>query len=159
MTGGSRVVVGPARQEQQPRVSAAAVAETPLEPQPAAAQPTAGAAPDSTAAVAQGPLAPLGDDGPMCVFCQMELGRHSPVEALLCGHTFHTACIDDYIAATNKARTHCCPFKCRSQDFVTVGVFEDPEHLIPLSPVAPVVDGEVADLAALASADAAAHGI
>ena len=46
------VVVGPARQEQQPRVSAAAVAETPLEPQPAAAQPTAGAAPDSTAAVA-----------------------------------------------------------------------------------------------------------
>ena len=42
--------------------------------------------------------------------------------------------------------THCCPFKCRSQDFVTVGVFEDPEHLVPLSPVAQVVDEEAADL-------------
>ena len=89
----------------------------------------------------------------------MELGQLSPVEALLCGHTFHTACIDDYIAATNRARTHCCPLKCRSQDFVIVGAFENPEHLVPLSPVAQVVDEEAADLAALASADAVAHVI
>ena len=60
------VVVGPARREQQPRVSAAAVAETLREPQPTVAQPAAAAAPDLTAAVAQGLLAPL-DDGPMCV--------------------------------------------------------------------------------------------
>ena len=92
----------------------------------------------------------------MCVLCQMELGRHSSVEALLCGHTFHAACIDDYIAATNKSRTHCCPFKCRTQDFVIVAVSEDPEHEIILSP-APIVDGEAADLTALASADAAAN--
>ena len=38
------VVVGPARQEQQPRVSAAAVAETLREPQPTVAQPAAAAA-------------------------------------------------------------------------------------------------------------------
>ena len=45
----------------------------------------------------------------------------------------------------------------RTGDDMDFSGFEDPEHLVPLSPVAQVVDEEAADLAALASADAAAN--
>ena len=63
-------------------------------------------------------------DAPMCVFCREDLGRLS-VEALMCGHAFHTTCIDDYIAATNKSRTTCCPFKCQVQAFPVADITED----------------------------------
>ena len=30
----------------------------------------------------------------------------------MCGHSFHSDCIDAYMRATGKERRHCCVFKC-----------------------------------------------
>ena len=53
-----------------------------------------------------------------CAFCQDTIDPHgvgdSAVEALRCGHVFHTSCVNDYCTALNKTRYNCCPFKCDS---------------------------------------------
>jgi dissimilatory sulfite reductase (desulfoviridin) alpha/beta subunit len=57
----------------------------------------------------------------MCVFCRSDLGRDG-VEALLCGHTFHSTCIEQYMSATGRSRVSCCPYKCaQSQLFAVAG--------------------------------------
>ena len=40
----------------------------------------------------------------------------APVEALLCGHTFHTECIDRSVQITGRSRENCCPFKCNLKE-------------------------------------------
>ena len=47
-----------------------------------------------------------------CKICLAPLSD-SPVEALLCGHTFHTACIDRYAETTGRSRENSCSFKCK----------------------------------------------
>jgi len=42
------------------------------------------------------------------------LAEH-PCEALLCGHTFHTRCIDQFVQATGRTRENGCSFKCQLQ--------------------------------------------
>ena len=80
-------------------------------------------------------------DVPMCVFCREDLGRLS-VEALMCGHAFHTTCIDEYIAASNKSRMTCCPFKCHVQALLLAA--DDPDGTTePESPAG--VRGEPVD--------------
>ena len=50
------------------------------------------------------------------MLCQSVSGTE-PVEALECGHTFHTACIDEYVRARTRSLTRpaCCPYKCHNQ--------------------------------------------
>ena len=37
-------------------------------------------------------------------------------EALLCGHTFHTLCINRYVQATGRSKENACSFKCRLRE-------------------------------------------
>jgi hypothetical protein len=49
----------------------------------------------------------------LCVFCQHQLiDGTEQCEALLCGHTFHAACIASYCLATGRPKFSACPFKC-----------------------------------------------
>ena len=48
-------------------------------------------------------------------FCRSDLGSDG-LEALLCGHVFHTSCIEDYMSATGKSRQQACPYKCAQSD-------------------------------------------
>jgi hypothetical protein len=95
---------------------------------------------------------------PMCVFCREDLGRLS-VEALMCGHAFHTTCIDEYIAATNKSRLTCCPFKCHVHALL---VADNPDEgaTEPESPAGvqdEPVDDATANLALAVAAEAEAN--
>ena len=51
-----------------------------------------------------------------CVFCMQPRNDGTPVESLLCGHSFHTTCLAEYCEVTGKGkradRSDCCPFKC-----------------------------------------------
>ena len=49
-----------------------------------------------------------------CKICLCPLAEH-PCEALLCGHTFHTRCIDQFVQATGRTRENGCSFKCQLQ--------------------------------------------
>ena len=40
----------------------------------------------------------------------------APVEALLCGHTFHTKCIDQLVQTTGRSREDCCCFNCKLKE-------------------------------------------
>ena len=42
------------------------------------------------------------------------------MEALECGHTFHTACIDEYVRIKGLTRSKCCPYKYRGPLVVVV---------------------------------------
>ena len=46
-----------------------------------------------------------------CKFCLSEYGS-DPVEGLLCGHVFHTACIHRWMEISHKPKAKCCPYKC-----------------------------------------------
>ena len=39
-----------------------------------------------------------------------------PCEALLCGHTFHTDCIDRFVRTTGRSRENGCSFKCQLRE-------------------------------------------
>ena len=57
----------------------------------------------------------------LCVFCQHQLiDATEPCEALLCGHTFHAACIAGYCLATGRPKFSACPFKCNVGDAANV---------------------------------------
>lgn len=122
-----------------PPVPAAGPVPTPV---PAAAEPVPAAVPAAAEPAAAEPV-PLpdapgaepvgapGDDGatqpagdagpPECVFCRDVLGTIG-VEALECGHTYHTECLNGYMEATGKDKSNACPFKCHGHlqrvDFV-----------------------------------------
>ena len=91
-------------------------------------------------------VAGAGETAVPCLLCREDLGGLS-VEALVCGHTFHTACIDDYIAATNKSRKTCCPYKCHGQA-IPVAVIPEPATE-PESLAGEPVDDATLNLAAL----------
>jgi hypothetical protein len=94
---------------------------------------------------------------PMCVFCREDLGRLS-VEALMCGHAFHTTCIHDYMAATGKSRINCCPFKCHCQALPVADIPEPatgPESLAGVQDEP--VDDATANLALAVAAEAEAN--
>ena len=55
---------------------------------------------------------PLPGSSLTCTICHSVFGTGA-VEALECGHTFHTACINDYIRTKGLTRSKCCPYKCR----------------------------------------------
>ena len=77
----------------------------------------------------------------------------------MCGHAFHTTCIDDYIAATNKSRITCCPFKCHVQDLPVVDYgAEDTTGPEPLAGVqGEPVDDATSNLALAVVAEAEAN--
>ena len=47
-----------------------------------------------------------------CVFCQGDLMDGAPLEALLCGHTYHSECLEQYCLCSGKTKEEGCPFKC-----------------------------------------------
>ena len=62
-----------------------------------------------------------------CVFCREPFGDQ-PVEALLCGHTFHSDCIQNYLQVTNKTKATSCPFKCHKSSVDVALNFDDPDE-------------------------------
>ena len=64
-----------------------------------------------------------------CVFCQGHDDKSDAWEALLCGHVFHTECLNDYCEATGKSKQAACPHKCSQSDTLPELVSEDqPEN-------------------------------
>ena len=59
-----------------------------------------------------------------CKFCLSEFGS-DPVEGLLCGHVFHTACINRWMEVTRKPKAECCPYKCHQTIVVQVPAQDD----------------------------------
>ena len=51
----------------------------------------------------------------MCTFCREAL-KNDLCEALRCGHCFHTACLQEYCAATHRSKAQACPYKCNVTD-------------------------------------------
>ena len=98
---------------------------------------------------------PLPDSPNICVFCQQIFGDVQ-VEALLCGHVFHTVCVDDYLSATNRSRANCrCPFKCQVQEALAIDV--PPDASEEGVPAMPPVDEALVLLAELARVGAEAN--
>jgi hypothetical protein len=58
--------------------------------------------------------------GLKCAFCMDTFGDKE-VESLVCGHTFHSSCLADYIEPTGKSKTNACPFKCHAHAAVSFG--------------------------------------
>ena len=46
-----------------------------------------------------------------CKLCCSEFGP-DPVDALVCGHVFHTDCIHKWMEFIRKPKAECCPHKC-----------------------------------------------
>ena len=63
-----------------------------------------------------------------CKFCLSEFGS-DPVEGLLCGHVFHTDCINRYMEITCKPKAECCPYKCHHSMVVQVPVQDDTQTM------------------------------
>jgi hypothetical protein len=103
----------------EPPVAEPPVAEPPVAELPMAEPPVAEPAVEVVAADAS---------DQMCVICQAPFGRELPLEALPCGHVLHIVCIDSYIAATNRAKSQCCPFKCWLQAAEPVVVADGAEQ-------------------------------
>ena len=52
---------------------------------------------------------------PQCTICMDDLicrQNPRPVEALLCGHTFHTECLEALLEARHCTRFEACPYRC-----------------------------------------------
>ena len=81
---------------------------------PAQPQVAAGSASTSiTAAEAAFPSA--GEGEAICAICQFPLQGGGEVEALGCGHAFHSDCINSYAMHRSKPKYMCCPLKCNVQ--------------------------------------------
>ena len=66
-------------------------------------------------------------DVSMCACCQQDLKDGTPVEALTCGHVFHTECIERNMQVHGKPRAELpCPV-CKT---VAVATVEDPEVMV-----------------------------
>ena len=61
------------------------------------------------------------------------------MEAMLCGHAFHTCCIDDYISATGKDRRSCCPLKCAQPGEFAIAEVDQTDAVDDSAGLAPVV--------------------
>ena len=60
-----------------------------------------------------------------CKLCWSEFGS-DPVEALVCGHVFHTDCIHQWMDVSGKAKAECCPYKCHQTMVVQVPAKDEP---------------------------------
>ena len=54
-------------------------------------------------------------DALKCKICLAPYAE-APVEKLLCGHTFHTKCIDGLVQTTGRSREDCCCFNCKLKE-------------------------------------------
>ena len=86
----------PAADEPRPAPAAAAVEGTVMPPSPDAPQPRECATNN-------------------CAFCLHPFGDKE-TESLVCGHVFHSGCLQDYLTTTGKSKALCCPFKCYQWD-------------------------------------------
>ena len=48
------------------------------------------------------------------------------MEALLCGHVFHTACINRWMEVTRRTKAECCPYKCHQNMVMQVPAKDEP---------------------------------
>ena len=72
---------------------------------------------------------------------------------MLCGHVFHTECINNYCVLGNKTRHTCCPYKCHAST-IDVTFEEDVEQpATPTTNAAPVQASATAEEMAAASAE------
>ena len=62
-----------------------------------------------------------------CKLCLSEFGS-DPVEALVCGRVFHTACIHKWMDISRKPKAECCPYKCHLT-FVQVPTQDDTQMM------------------------------
>ena len=46
-----------------------------------------------------------------CIFCCGMFGDQE-TEALMCGHIFHTQCLNNDIASSGESKARCCPYRC-----------------------------------------------
>ena len=49
---------------------------------------------------------------PECKICLCPLNEF-PSEALLCGHAFHTECINEYVLSKGCSKENACSYKCK----------------------------------------------
>ena len=61
-----------------------------------------------------------------CKFCLSEFGS-DPVEALVCGHVFHTDCINRWMEVTRRTKAECCPYKCHQTIVMQVDTKDEPD--------------------------------
>ena len=71
----------------------------------------------------------------------------SDVEALRCGHIFHTKCIGGYMEATGKTYATCCIYKCH-QSVVAVDTLNAGNSASDEDDEAPASDGAASQGAA-----------
>ena len=70
-------------------------------------------------------------------------------EALLCGHVYHTCCLNQYMQVTGKPLQEACPMKCHGSTVVpAIAPADDEEE-----------DDEVEEAPADNEGEAAAHAI
>ena len=60
-----------------------------------------------------------------CKLCCSESGS-DPVDALVCGHVFHTDCISRWMEVTRRTKAECCPYKCHQNMVMQVPAKDEP---------------------------------
>ena len=95
--------------------AAAGAADTAIDEQTQAP----GSAGQEAAAEAPWPsVPPPKQDAPSCLFCLQPLKDNGETEALLCGHVYHTYCLNQYMQVTGKPLREACPMKCHGSTVV-----------------------------------------
>ena len=89
-----------------------------------------------------------------CRICHDTFGEQQ-VEALLCGHVFHTDCINNYCRISDKTRQNCCPFKCHAAS-IDVAFDEDDDDDDDRTPTTVTADATTETDASAADRAAAA---
>ena len=56
----------------------------------------------------------------ICAICRDNLMDGSPRQALECMHSFHAACIQEYMEVSGKPFRYCCPYKCFAEELEEV---------------------------------------
>jgi hypothetical protein len=83
------------------------------------------------AAIDTEPGPPLPEE---CVICHQEIGPPEGRQRMLCTHTFHKVCINEYIAVTGKSFRHACPFKCFHDELAGGITVDDDEQGAEIAP-------------------------
>ena len=94
---------------------------------------------------------PPKQDAPSCLFCLQPLKDNGETEALLCGHVYHTHCLNQYVQVTGKPKQEACTMKCHCSTVVPQATGEDE--------AAELADDEVDDSPADDEGAAAANAI
>ena len=94
---------------------------------------------------------PPAPEAPSCLICLQSLRDGHQTEALLCGHVYHTHCLNQYVQVTGKPKQEACAMKCHGSTVVPQATGEDE--------AAELADDEVDDSPADDEGEAAAHAI